>query len=34
MGDITKETLIFPCYHHWDVVNNLIDAARIDGPWH
>jgi type I restriction enzyme R subunit len=27
-----KETLIFPRYHQWDVVNKLIDAARNEGP--
>jgi len=27
-----KETLIFPRYHQWDVVNKLITAARTDGP--
>lgn len=29
-----KETLIFPCYHQWDVVNKLIDAAVTEGPGH
>lgn len=29
-----KETLIFPRYHQWDVVNKLIDAARTEGPGH
>lgn len=29
-----KETLIFPRYHQWDVVNRLIDAARREGPGH
>ena len=29
-----KETLIFPRYHQWDVVNNLVDAARSEGPGH
>jgi len=27
-----KESLIFPRYHQWDVVNKLIDAARTEGP--
>lgn len=27
-----KETLIFPRYHRWDVVNKLMNAARIEGP--
>ena len=26
-----KETLIFPRYHQWDVVNKLIDAAITEG---
>ena len=29
-----KETLIFPRYHQWDVVNKLVDAARSEGPGH
>ncbi|MEH6650605.1 MAG: DEAD/DEAH box helicase family protein [Motiliproteus sp.] len=29
-----KETLIFPRYHQWHVVNTLIDAARTEGPGH
>ncbi|TXL23352.1 restriction endonuclease subunit R, partial [Methylococcaceae bacterium HT2] len=29
-----KETLIFPRYHQWDVVNKLVDAARAEGPGH
>jgi len=28
------ETLIFPRYHQWDVVNKLIGAARSEGPGH
>lgn len=28
----TKETLIFPRYHQWDAVNQLVEAARIEGP--
>ncbi len=27
-----KESLIFPRYHQWDVVNKLLDAARSEGP--
>lgn len=27
----TKETLIFPRYHQWDVVNQLIDTTRDEG---
>jgi len=27
----TKETLIFPRFHQWDVVNKLIDATRAEG---
>ncbi|WP_420094630.1 type I restriction endonuclease subunit R [Geothermobacter hydrogeniphilus] len=27
-----KETLIFPRYHQWDVVNRLLGAAREEGP--
>ena len=29
-----KETLIFPRYHQWDVVNKLVGAARSEGPGH
>lgn len=29
-----KETLIFPRYHQWDVVNQLVNAARTEGPGH
>jgi type I restriction enzyme R subunit len=29
-----KETMIFPRYHQWDVVNKLIHAARTEGPGH
>ncbi len=29
-----KETLIFPRYHQWDVVNRLLRAARSEGPGH
>jgi len=27
-----KETLIFPRYHQWDVVNKLVNAAHTEGP--
>ncbi len=27
-----KETMIFPRYHQWDVVNKLINAAKAEGP--
>ncbi|PCD00956.1 type I restriction endonuclease subunit R [Halopseudomonas pelagia] len=27
-----KESLIFPRYHQWDVVNKLVNAARTEGP--
>jgi len=27
-----KETMIFPRYHQWDVVNQLISKARFEGP--
>ncbi|SCY65740.1 type I restriction endonuclease subunit R [Desulfoluna spongiiphila] len=29
-----KETMIFPRYHQWDVVNKLISAAKSEGPGH
>ena len=29
-----KETLIFPRYHQWDVVNKLVSAAHSEGPGH
>lgn len=29
-----KETLIFPRYHQWDVVNKLVNTARTEGPGH
>jgi len=29
-----KETMIFPRYHQWDVVNKLVNAARLEGPGH
>jgi type I restriction enzyme, R subunit len=28
---ITRETLIFPRYHQWDVVNRVIEATRTEG---
>src|SRR5690625_754639 len=28
----TRETMIFPRYHQWDVVNKLIDTTRQEGP--
>jgi type I restriction enzyme, R subunit len=31
---IKKESLIFPRYHQWDVVNQLLAAARSEGPGH
>ncbi len=27
-----KETMIFPRYHQWEVVNQLIDTTRAEGP--
>jgi type I restriction enzyme R subunit len=27
----TKETLIFPRYHQWDVVNQLVETTRTEG---
>lgn len=29
---IKKETMIFPRYHQWDVVEQLVGAATIEGP--
>ncbi len=29
-----KESMIFPRYHQWDVVNKLLNAARSEGPGH
>ncbi|MEJ8476657.1 type I restriction endonuclease subunit R [Roseibium algae] len=29
---VKKETMIFPRYHQWDVVEKLIGAARAEGP--
>ena len=29
---VTKETLIFPRYHQWEVVNKLIETTRAEGP--
>ncbi|WP_447529518.1 type I restriction endonuclease subunit R [Vreelandella sp. TE19] len=28
----TKEALIFPRYHQWEVVNRLVDATLAEGP--
>lgn len=27
-----KETMIFPRYHQWDVVNQLVDSTKQEGP--
>ncbi|MGP5570764.1 type I restriction endonuclease subunit R [Pseudomonas helleri] len=29
---VTKETMIFPRYHQWEVVNELINTTRDEGP--
>ena len=29
-----KETMIFPRYHQWDVVNKLVNDAHREGPGH
>ena len=29
-----KETMIFPRYHQWNVVNKLLSATRAEGPGH
>ena len=29
-----QETMIFPRYHQWDVVNKLVDTAYSEGPGH
>ncbi|RMV68785.1 Type I restriction enzyme R protein [Pseudomonas caricapapayae] len=29
---VTKETMIFPRYHQWEVVNKLIEATHAEGP--
>jgi type I restriction enzyme R subunit len=29
-----KETMIFPRYHQWDVVNQLINTSQSEGPGH
>lgn len=29
-----QETMIFPRYHQWDVVNSLVDMADSEGPGH
>jgi len=28
----TRETMIFPRYHQWDVVNQLIETTHAEGP--
>ncbi|MDD1508130.1 type I restriction endonuclease subunit R [Pseudomonas sp. CNPSo 3701] len=28
----TRETMIFPRYHQWDVVNRLIQTTHVEGP--
>lgn len=34
-GDVTKkETLLFPRYHQWESVTELVAAARSEGPGH
>jgi len=29
---VKKETMIFPRYHQWDVVEKLVGAAKVEGP--
>ncbi|WP_052635316.1 type I restriction endonuclease subunit R [Pseudomonas sp. GM80] len=29
---VTKESMIFPRYHQWEVVNKLISTTRVEGP--
>ena len=29
---VTKEAMIFPRYHQWEVVNTLINTTRAEGP--
>ncbi|MCK6187793.1 DEAD/DEAH box helicase family protein [Pseudomonas sp. EYE_354] len=29
---VTKEAMIFPRYHQWEVVNKLINTTRAEGP--
>lgn len=29
---VTKETMIFPRYHQWEVVNKLIETTHTEGP--
>ena len=29
---VTKETMVFPRYHQWEVVNRLINTTRAEGP--
>ncbi|MFZ3454211.1 type I restriction endonuclease subunit R [Arthrobacter sp. 7Tela_A1] len=31
---VISKSLLFPRYHQWDVVTNLIDTARSEGPGH
>ncbi|WP_338856415.1 type I restriction endonuclease [Gordonia hongkongensis] len=31
---IRKETLLFPRFHQWEAVTELVDAARTEGPGH
>jgi len=31
---VKKETMIFPRYHQWDVVNQLVNDAHREGPGH
>ncbi|MBQ7804727.1 DEAD/DEAH box helicase family protein [Rhodococcus sp. (in: high G+C Gram-positive bacteria)] len=31
---IRKETLLFPRYHQWEAVTQLVEAARTEGPGH
>lgn len=29
---VKKETMIFPRYHQWDVVEQLVGASKVEGP--
>lgn len=29
---VTRETMIFPRYHQWEVVNKLVNTTRVEGP--
>lgn len=29
---VTKETMIFPRFHQWEVVNKLVNTTRAEGP--